>query len=560
VLRSQQLSTLLRRHAWSVTQMDSSQVSAIIGVRELLVEAARRVPDRSVGGRHAAVVLLDGAVEAAISVCLGQFGDSAGERDTLADLHRRLAKQLSVSGGTLRGWRDANRLRRARNLAQHHQIPVDSDALQRLYPPVPEYVEDAIRGTFGVRLVDVVLGDAIADEQLRRVLVEAEGDLDGGALPAGLEKIRDAFTTAQQRWISSARVHSGGTRWHGSDDLGVGRMIDDRTADIRDLVEALPFAADAAEYIWYRRLTSAARRGTSDAATDGDARRALQFVVGWIVRWEAYDRAHREMSERERTRLRVKAPPSTRAGGRPEWLHAPEVTVLPERVEIRGSVRWGEPDDGDEVSEEWATALGRALRRLANVDDMYPGLSRNQVSLVWSPRERRSPSAPPEGVERVRRMMSVLRQAFDETPTEVESVRAERTAANADLLRREQLATRLLVEIQGSTGGEASPFKSASTPDFGGGVDVDLGGYEQDELAEFWRRRSDLPLGNLVLRGDGHVVWHIPAAVDEGLLGEATRRVVSVMGDAVAQCRLERQAAAELQRAASDLVEEVWRD
>ena len=328
-----------------MTHLDPSQVSAIIGVRELLVEASRRVSDRSVGGRHAAVVLLDGAVEAAVSVCLGQFGDSAGERDTLADMHRRLMTHLGAKSRCLPGWRDASRLRRARNLAQHHQIPVDSDALGALYPPVSAYVEEAIRATLGVRLVDVVLSDAITDDELRRALAEAETALDSGEPGTGLRLVSATFRTARERWVSSTRGQPGGVPPLGRDEFGIAESIDKRTADLRDLVEVSSFAADPAEYLWYRRVISPLRIGHGSAATEDDVRRALQFVVGWIVRWEAYDRAHREISERERERRRFKAPWSSREGGRPEWIRRPEVVAKPNRVEIRGPVAWGKADE-----------------------------------------------------------------------------------------------------------------------------------------------------------------------------------------------------------------------
>lgn len=75
-------------------QLEPSEISALIGVRELIDEASRHVHDRSTGGRHTAVVLLDGAAEATIAVCLGHFGDSSAEKDTLASLHGRLEKHL----------------------------------------------------------------------------------------------------------------------------------------------------------------------------------------------------------------------------------------------------------------------------------------------------------------------------------------------------------------------------------------------------------------------------------------------------------------------------------
>lgn len=61
------------------SELTVGEIVALDGVRSLLSEGRRRVGDRTIGGRHVAVMMLDSAVEATLSVCLGRFGDAPSE-------------------------------------------------------------------------------------------------------------------------------------------------------------------------------------------------------------------------------------------------------------------------------------------------------------------------------------------------------------------------------------------------------------------------------------------------------------------------------------------------
>jgi hypothetical protein len=72
-------------------------------------------------------------------------------------------------------------------------------------------------------------------------------------------------------------------------------------ADVDDFLEVQPFAGDPGEYTWLRRAREEHERAGWLPSAE-EARRALLFVTGWIVRWEIFDsgypvdrwEAHRE--------------------------------------------------------------------------------------------------------------------------------------------------------------------------------------------------------------------------------------------------------------------------
>ncbi len=495
-----------------------------MGVRELLTEATRRVGDRSVGGRHAAVVLLDGAVEAAIAVCLGEFGDSPSDRDSLADMQNRLSRHTQKVKGLV-GWRDANRLRRARNLAQHHQVPIDSETLETLHPPVATYVDSLIRSTLGIRMSDVVLSDAIHTEELRTLLEEVEAAIDDGDLAAAIAKLRRTFLDARGRWLPSSRLRH-------RDELGIGEMIDNATADMRDLVEATPFAPDPAEYLWYRRAMTSNESSTAIALTEDDVRRALQFVVGWIVRWEAYNRTHAQLTQREREARRVVTAPSTRTDGRPEWAEQPEVLLRHEGtdVTIGGAIRWGKAEDTDERSDDWLRAVGQAIRATFADTGHYARLDGDR--LVISLGEDETASGTDDGAV-AERTMHLANVAFARALDELQELDSERAATHEKLKDREAKARALLAAVRAATGDQSSPFASASGDTFES-RNVLL--YLTSDWSTIMRNEpsgSFAPTIGNFYRDSRGTAWSLPAdagyqtAADEaGKLGEQLTRAV----------------------------------
>lgn len=231
------MTTIHRVSTSAEPQLTLNEANALVGVRSLMAEASRRGADRSVAGRHVAVVLLDSAVEAALAVCLGRFGDSANERDTLADLHKRLSGTTKTA---FPGWREVGRLRRARNLAHHHQIPVDPEALAGFFGPVAEYLDAAVRSTFGIRITDVALADSIVDPSARARVAEAEDAIAEGDVAKGVSALSLAFGEALRR--STGLTTGSGTPHF--DDLGFGQAIESAVKPIRDATTGHRFSAD----------------------------------------------------------------------------------------------------------------------------------------------------------------------------------------------------------------------------------------------------------------------------------------------------------------------------
>src|SRR5688500_13039876 len=109
-----------------MTDLSVSEIEALISLRSLYEEAVQRSADVSLTGRHVATILRDGAVEAAISVCRARYLESPKSAESLDKSYSNLLKALRTDHPELPGlqaWPDVWRLHRARNDAQHHQIP-----------------------------------------------------------------------------------------------------------------------------------------------------------------------------------------------------------------------------------------------------------------------------------------------------------------------------------------------------------------------------------------------------------------------------------------------------
>ena len=61
--------------------------------------------------------------------------------------------------------------------------------------------------------------------------------------------------------------------------------------DVDEFLEVQPFAGDPGEYTWLRRARQEHEQ-TGWLPSAQEARRALLFVTGWIVRWEIFDQGY----------------------------------------------------------------------------------------------------------------------------------------------------------------------------------------------------------------------------------------------------------------------------
>lgn len=420
------------------------EIGALNGVQSLLAEAARRTGDHTVGGRHVAVVLLDGAVEACLSVCLGRHGEAASDRDTLADLYKRLERHTSQR--RLSGWREASRLRRIRNLTHHHQVPVDSETLADLLPTVSAFVDNAVRATFGVRLGDVTIASAIRSEELRGQVQAAEGSLAAGELADAVAHAGAAFKSALGAW-SRHRQSLTQTFVH-HDELGLGRAIDGFVAPTRELVEMLAFAPDQAEAIWFDRLLRLRQR---DVVGREDVRRAIRFAVDWIVRWEAYETLHRSYSEGERQVRYIDVEPSSSPDGRPEFVGAPAVVAHLDGVLVSTRMRWGTGDMDESRKQTWHHALAECC----NTQGARAHL-RDDVLELYVARPKDGQLDPETVVAALREIETAVASA----PAKVAQADADRAAWELAAVDARSQRDDLLAGVQSATGGDSSPFTS----------------------------------------------------------------------------------------------------
>jgi hypothetical protein len=157
--------------------------------------------------------------------------------------------------------------------------------------------------------------------------------------------------------VTNSQTELAGGVWPGADD-GVSR----RLSEIEATLDIQPFATDMGEY-----FTLAGARAAQDNGWDPeaeDARRALRFAVGWIVRWEAFRSGY--PSERwaewqsrieppvagDRTTpqiLSASADVVQDGLGNRHWLVRAQIANIPEK---------GRGDWGSDISQCFADAAG----------------------------------------------------------------------------------------------------------------------------------------------------------------------------------------------------------
>ena len=227
-----------------------------------------------------------------MAVGLTRFNDSPTHTDKFDELHRRLVEHLRTASCLgpsegLDGWSDVRRLRLARNLAQHQQVPPDHQTLVSWSGGLRRFVAHVVAVAYQVELTTVSAASAIEHDELRVLFVEAEQARDQGETRAAVEILQRVFFEARRLWESQRRAAIGQSVNPFPDEPGMSKAIAEATRHLDETLTVAPFALDLGEYFWWEKLLRDARDDRI-VITEADAARAVTFVFTWIVRWESF--------------------------------------------------------------------------------------------------------------------------------------------------------------------------------------------------------------------------------------------------------------------------------
>ena len=192
----------------------------------------------------------------------------------------------------LRGWAGVNQMHEARNAAQHAGVAPDVQQLVAWADAAIGFIDSLCVAAFNTKLQDIVLASAVRDPELRALLTTAKGSV-GDDTRQSFSAAEQAFGIARARWRTqrNAAVPSASPTYMepilASDESQMIGNLTEAVASLEDWLEVQPFAGDLSEYIWFRRV-GRERASVGWVPDIDEARRALVFAVGWIVRWEIF--------------------------------------------------------------------------------------------------------------------------------------------------------------------------------------------------------------------------------------------------------------------------------
>ncbi len=271
---------------------DLPTIQSLVRLRLLTEDAQRRAGDISEAGRHQALIALDGACEHTLWLAVRQDGVrlKSGQRSGVPALHSAIVEQRPNCA--LQGWAGVNQMHEARNGAQHAGVAPDVQQLVAWADAAVGFINSLCVAAFNTEMKKMVLASAVRDPELRARLTKAEGSVEADTRQS-LSASEEAFEIARARWRTqrNAAVPSTSPTYIepilASDESQTTGNLAEAVASLEDWLEVQPFAANLSEYIWFRRVGR--ERPSSGWVPDTDeARRALVFAVGWIVRWEIF--------------------------------------------------------------------------------------------------------------------------------------------------------------------------------------------------------------------------------------------------------------------------------
>jgi hypothetical protein len=344
-----------------VNALDPVTCERLIELRALLDKAKAQSGDQTVVGRHAAVILLDGACEYAIGLAGDELGVRSKEFHNLVHLLRQ-ALDARWQGDGMKGVLDLHAMR---TNAQHHGVRADPAELPRWAADSQRFVHSLVAATFGVDLSTLTLASMIGDDTLRALLAEAEQRLGAADPAAALTALLRAFEQARRQWARQRREAEGSRSRPpiGSRDP-TAKDVRETLTLMEDYAEVTPFAADLGEYVWLRSLDESTRSGPPP--TQEEAQRAFSFIFGWILRWEAFSSQY--VSDRTGRWLLALRPPRVGEPGDPLTIvgasvKAERVQTVPEGFVLVATLQLANaPGEG---FDQWLDDVRTELRKSA---------------------------------------------------------------------------------------------------------------------------------------------------------------------------------------------------
>jgi hypothetical protein len=146
---------------------DASTLERLIELRLLLHNAQEQAQDRSVVGRHSAIILLDGVCEYAMGLASAHLG-LPHDRDFHRNLNRlstHLATDWSKSS-----WKGVQELHGMRTESQHRGTRADADQIPRWATESERFIASLVAAVFNVELQAVFNAHAVETPSVRAKL------------------------------------------------------------------------------------------------------------------------------------------------------------------------------------------------------------------------------------------------------------------------------------------------------------------------------------------------------------------------------------------------------
>jgi hypothetical protein len=344
-----------------VPGLDSTTASRLVRLRALLLDAQAQAADRTEIGRHRAVVALDGVVELAVSLALHERGVDPPRTfpDALEGVLRDLGDERPD------GWKGMRELHRTRNLVQHDGVLPDAEQVALWSPECERFVRSLIASVFHIDLSAITSAAAVEHEPIRSLLNEAEAHLDADRPREAFDKAWEAMEEARRVW-SGLRLGTAGSLFFPSPPRPFDELVRPLEGQIRrleTLLEIATFTADPSEFMWLSDQREESQREGGAPPSINDARRAMSFVLAWVLRLEAFVARHPADRWRE-WYAEQRAPKTGRDADRPTIVWAELVEERSgERDRATVMFQLADLPDVDDESE-WMSALYAGVRSM----------------------------------------------------------------------------------------------------------------------------------------------------------------------------------------------------